>query len=363
MCKSEGRNNKRCVIFTGTLNEGGAQRVISILSEKLLHRGYELHVLLYYDKEIYYPLHHAIKIGIVDKECERKSMVGRLLWIRDFFKKNADIVLSFLAPFNMLALAANLNTGIPIIVADRNDPKHVPVNPVVRTLRNWMYELADGIVVQTKNNLRYFSSRIQKKSVVIYNPVEMKEKSGLALRTEKNKKIVSVGRLMQQKNQMLLIEAFSDVYQMHPEYELVIYGEGPQRLALEKRIKELRLADCVRLPGSTRNVFDEIANSEIFVLSSDYEGMPNALIEAMCLGIPCISTKVSGAIDLIKDHENGLLVDVNDRKAMKDAMVELIENVELRNKLAVSSLKLNELLATDEIVDKWIRYIIDLKRH
>ena len=121
---------------------------------------------------------------------------------------------------------------------------------------------------------------------------------------------------MKQKNQLLLLKAFKRVVSIRPEYTLTIYGEGPERSLLEKYILDNNMTNVVNLPGSVKNVYDKIADAEIFVMSSNFEGMPNALIEAMCLGLACVSTKVSGATDLIKDGVNGDLVDIGNEQSL-----------------------------------------------
>lgn len=348
--------NRRCVLFTGTLGEGGAQKVISILTQELLKNGYQIKVLLYYDNIIFHPLNAEIGIDVVEKDCQG-NIVAKMLWMRKYFKEYADLVISFLAPYNMLALAANIGTGIPIVVADRNDPRMIPENLIVRKLRDAMYHLADGVIVQTKYNLDYFSSAIQRKSAIIFNPVELEEKRALALRMPKKKKIVTLGRLMPQKNQILLIEAFAQIRSVIPEYELVIYGEGPQRKVLEERIRVLNLTECVTLPGATRTPFDTIANSALFVLSSDFEGMPNALIEAMCLGLPVISTKVSGATDLITDGWNGELTEVGNKQELAEAMLRLLQDETLCRKYAENAVQLNDQLSVKKIAAQWMQFL------
>ena len=204
------------------------------------------------------------------------NTVRNLGFIHKEFKKY-DVVLSFLAPFNMIALVANLFNKTPIIVADRNDPSKVPSNKYVRFVRDLLYKLADRIVVQTKHNQAYF----KKNTDVIYNPVVMDDFKGMALRVNKEKLIVSSARLEKQKNQEMLIDAFGAFHKSHPEYKLRIYGEGSYRENLEEKIDKLGLKDCILLPGVTKDIFNKIAAAELFVLTSNYEGMPNALIEAM----------------------------------------------------------------------------------
>lgn len=351
------KQRKRICFFNGTLNEGGAERVISILSKGLASMNYDVEILLYYEFDPFYEIAENINIVFVEKSTRSKNYITNLVWMRNYFKENADIVISFLAPFNILALIAHLGLKNKIIVADRNDPRCIPNKYIIRKLRNFLYQFSDGVVLQTQKNKSYFSKSIQDRSIVIYNPIDLKEKRGQALRTETNKRIVSVGRLMPQKNHELLMDAFAEVVKVYPEYELTIYGEGPERYELEKKIVSLKLSDKVFLPGSMKDIFDEISDAELFVLSSDYEGMPNALIEAMCLGLPCISTKVSGAIDLISDDLNGELVDIGDNQGLATCIIDLLGNVRKKEQYSNNAEKLNDKLTNSIIIEEWGKYI------
>lgn len=346
------------LFFIGTLSNGGAERVVSILSGEMAEQGMNVEILTYYDMPVFYSVHPNVKITCVEKETGTKGKVQNFFWVRKYFKKHANVLISFLAPFNIYALACNLGTGIPIIVADRNDPTKVPSNVLMRKVRDFLYRFADGIVVQTKKNQSYFSKQVQKKSEVIYNPINLGDKAGSALaETRKEKRIVSMGRLMPQKNQKMLLDAFQGVLKQYPDYQLIIYGEGPVREELESYAKDIGISGNVSLPGNISAVHELIKTAEMFVLSSNYEGMPNALIEAMCLGLPVISTEVSGAVDLITDHENGILTEINNREKLETAMLELIENPLLAEKLAQNAVGLNTELELNKIMNQWIYFI------
>lgn len=351
---------KRHIFFIGTLCNGGAERVVSILAGHIAEQGLDVEILTYYDRPVSYALDPRVKHTIVENVTGTGNKLKNLVAIRKYFKENAKVVISFLAPFNIMAIAANLGNGVPMIVADRNDPTKVPSNTVIRKLRDFLYRFATGVVVQTQKNKAYFSKAVQKKSKVIYNPIDLKNNAGIALKSEKEKKLVTAGRLMPQKNQKMMIRAFANVLKKHSDYQLVIYGEGPSREELETLCKELDVTGNVLLPGNVSDIHEKIKNAEVFVLSSDYEGMPNALIEAMCLGLPCISTKVSGATDLIQDHENGLLTDLGNQEQMERAMLELIEERQLAAKLGENASKLNETLEVSKIMQEWIAFIGDI---
>ena len=148
--------------------------------------------------------------------------------------------------------------------------------------------------------------------------------------------------------------SFAAIREQFPDYTLTIYGEGPHRETLEKKIAQLGLGETVQLPGSVKDVHERIADANLFVMSSDYEGMPNALIEAMCLGLPVISTAVSGATDLIRHGENGLLVDCADTAALAEAMKRLLSDASLRMAFGQEAVKLNQQLKIGDITRQWL---------
>ncbi|MBR2011004.1 MAG: glycosyltransferase [Clostridia bacterium] len=349
--------NKRHVFFIGTLCHGGAERVISILTKHMADNGMNVKIVLYYDAEPFYPIHPNVEIIHIEKETGTKGIFKNILWLRKYIKNNADVLISFLAPFNIFAIAATLGLGKKVIVADRNDPRFVPLNTIIRRARDFLYRFANGVVVQNTDNKKYFSGAVQKKSAVIFNPIDLGDKRGQALATEKKKRIVSVGRLIKQKNQVLLIEAFADIHRDFPEYVLTIYGEGDHRELLENRTNELGLTGFVELPGSKKGIFDLISDAELFVLSSNYEGMPNALIEAMCLGLPVVSTAVSGTSDLIEDGANGRVVEVGNKEQLADAMREVLADDSIRKEYAERAVLVNDKLCVDKIMEEWQKII------
>lgn len=349
--------SKRIVFFIGTLTHGGAERVVSILSRKLSDCGFSVQILLLFDREIFYEVDPAVHVTVVEKESGSKNLLKNLLWVRCYFEKNADIIISFLAQFNMFALVAHAGLSSKIIVADRNDPRYMPNKSYLRFLRDLLYRFADGVVVQTSHNMKYFSKAVQKKGVIIGNPINLGDMAGKAIKTEKKREIVSIGRLMPQKNQGMLLEAFAAIKDEFPEYILTIYGEGPERNNLEIRANSLEIRDRVFFPGSVKDIHDRIIGCELFVLTSNYEGMPNALIEAMCLGLPCISTEVSGADDLIIPGVSGEIVRVGDTQTMVTCLRKLLSNGQIREKYASKAVELNAVLQADVILQKWMEYL------
>ena len=353
---------KRIVFFIGAMRGGGAERVVSIITAQLAELGYYVELLIYYDREIIYDIHPNVKVTIVEKENKTKNKLKNTIWIRRYFKYNADIIISFLAPFNIMAVTSHIGLKSKIIVSDRNDPRYVPENWFLRKFRNFTYRFADVVIVQTKDNCNYFSKEIQKKCAIIYNAVDIKEKRGSALLKPKKNMIVSVGRLVPQKNQQLIIEALSSIKNELRDYSITFYGEGKERESLVALAQRNGISDRVFFPGNSDSVLDDITEAKLFVLSSKYEGMPNALIEAMCLGLPVISTKVSGANDLIRNGENGILLENNKPQTMANAIKKVLYDPILQESLAKNATQLNDILDVKIIIRQWIELIKKIER-
>ena len=162
-----------------------------------------------------------------------------------------------------------------------------------------------------------------------------------------------------QKNFSLLIDAFSAFHKKHSDYRMIIYGEGRERSNLLKKIKEHGLEKVVSLPGNNPDLLNSIKKSGMFVLSSDYEGVPNVLIEAMAVGLPVVSTdcEPGGAAELIEPRVNGLLSPTKDAQALYIKMCEMIENEELNKRCSIEALKIKERYEASVVCQKWYQYL------
>ena len=352
-------NNKRIVVSCATMGAGGAERVLSILSYVLADHYSEVIYVTWIDIPDFYEVDKRVLRICIEKECGSGFLLKKMCWFRKYVMRiHPSIVLSFLEPYNVTICLSLSFTDILLVVANRNDPRKIWGDFIHKHIRAIAYKRANGVLSQTPSNMQYFKGSLLKKSHVIYNPLFLPEiYVGKALTVEKENLIVSVARLDYQKNLNMLIEAFSIFHITHNRYKLVIYGEGSYRRELEATIDRLGLRDSIFLPGSVKNVWDRILSAKCFVLSSWFEGMPNSLFEAMSLGLPCISTKVSGAIDFIESGKNGILVDINNHNMLANALTNIIDNVDFAYDIGKKASEIYNILRQDKICSQWINYL------
>lgn len=311
------------------MTSGGAERVIAQLANYFTEKNISCRIITTENGEVMYPLHEKIDIVAIGKKSNNK-VIDRILrykTIRSVVQKNKpDVVLTMPEDTGIYAILALIGTGIPVYVSERNNPWVMPDVKITRLLRKVAYPFAKGIIFQTQMAKSFFPKYIQKKGVVLQNPVDATRIPEPYI-GERKKVFSAVGRLEPQKNFPMLIRAFSEFHKREKDYKLVIYGEGRERSNIENLIKELHLENFVSLPGRNKDVLNCINDCAAFILSSDYEGMPNALIEAMCMGMPVISTDCpsGGPRELINNGENGLLIEVNSAEGMKKAMRQIVD--------------------------------------
>ena len=349
----------KLIVTIARLGSGGAERVLSILSGPLANHFDEVIYVIWDGGTIYYTLDNRIRLLSLPDCSHCKGRMQQIPTFRRIVKQETpDLILSFLTPINMLVLTSTLCMKIPVIVAERNDPMFVSGGKPAMLVRDMLYKRAKGILAQTEYAKSCYHGSLNKKTTVIYNPVIMSnDLVGSALLSEKEKMIVSVGSLGPKKDQATLIRAFHQFYQKHKDYKLVIYGEGKLRGTLEQFIVSLGLKDIVLLPGSSKQVWEAMKKAEIFTLSSTHEGMSNAMIEAMCLGLPVVTTRVAGSTDLINSGENGFIVDVKDVNALAEKMILLVDNPGLRMTVGREAIKVYDKLHVDKISKQWVEYL------
>lgn len=358
----------KIVICLGILNTGGAERVLCNLANYLVKENNE--VIIIYTKVLNsnYKLDERVKVVILQDYEKKRSILHRNYYVTKKYKEiiinnKADLILSFFqGPIARVLFLKKINKkikNIPFIVSIREDPKKA-FRSIKYKMTLHFYKYADAFVFQTEEIKKYFSKVIQEKSTIIPNSINPAFFNKEISNIKREKKIVAVGRLAKQKNYPMLIDAFKNISKKFPDYVLEIYGDGELRKELENYINKLELNNKILLMGNHSNIEDKIYNASLFVITSNYEGISNALLEAMTLGLPCISTNSSGggAKTLIENNYNGILIDVGDTVALEEKMEEVLLNSEFAEKLSNNAKKSMEKYHPKIINKMWLDYMI-----
>lgn len=348
----------KILLYINTINQGGAERVMVNLSQMFAHEGIETVLLTSFAGSQEYPVDPCVRRLLLENErvygSRLRRNIGRISKLRRICREEKpDILLSFMAEPNFRAIIATLGLPVKTIVSVRNDPEREYAGKVGRFVGRHILPLADGCVFQTKDARAWFPKNLQKKSAIIYNAV--KPEFYAVHRTPVPGEIVTCGRLEPQKNHALLIDAFACVVKRHPEAVLKIYGEGSLHRALEQQISEKGLQGKVLLMGRTGDVANALRTASLFVLPSDYEGMPNALMEAMASGVPCVATDCpcGGPRELFGSELFDWLVPCGDVEAMADAICRMLPEQQAGDKFR----KKAEEFMPEKVYDAWVRYL------
>jgi len=350
----------KIVFVIDQMRTGGAERVAANLSNEFAAIGHDVCIIMLneFEPRSHYSVTGKVKlIPVKDKYKKNNPIVKVFLLRKRLIEQNPDVIISFLHHICVYTCFAAFRLKALFIISERNDPVMLPKSRLLRLLRIFVYKRADGCVFQTTGAKEFFSSDIQRKSIIIPNPVVIMHEPAAPYKREK--KITAAGRLVPQKNYTMLIRAFALFSAKVKGYKLFICGEGGERHAIEKLIGDLQLNDSVVLLGQVSNPHEILCNSAVFALSSDFEGMPNALLEAMALGVPSVATDCpcGGSAELITHAENGLLVPVGDEHAMADAFERITCHQEFSDKLSGNARKLRLSYSAKGIAEKWLSYI------
>ncbi|MFC2821400.1 MAG: glycosyltransferase [Spirochaetales bacterium] len=346
---------KSVMFITGSMVRGGAERVISIIANDYAARGWKVSIVMTLHSFIGYELDPSIEV--IDISDDSKSATLRYPFlvrkVRKLVKSyNPDAVVSFMDNVCLIAGPARICLKNRFVTSERIDPSQVHRNFLIKGALNSIYASSDCCVFQTKRAFNYFPAKVRAKGVVIPNPIKVE-----AYATYKSKRIVTSGRLNKQKNHKMLINVFAELHPLFPDWKLDIYGEGPLRRELEAQISEKNLKEFVELKGNVPDLHKRISDASLFVLSSDYEGLSNALLEAMMMGLPCISTACAGSDEVINNMENGILVPVKDGKALFEAMKLLMSDGEFAVSLGKQARDSSNAYRVDTVIEKWRRAI------
>lgn len=364
---------ERLLFFASSLGPGGAERVLSILANAWAGRGKRVTVVtLAMPDTDFYALDPRIEriglAGMADSSGPLDAIrhnLRRLTGLRRAIAANRpDVVLSLGDQANVLALLAGAGLGGKIIVAEHNDPRRHSIGRAWHLLRRVTYPWAARVVMLTEGTRRWaLTQRPRWRAVAIPNPVELPAPANPAKPPARfgPRTVVTLGRLAPQKGHDLLIQAFAALADRFPDWHLVIYGEGAERPALERRLAEAGLTGRVHLPGTVGDVAGVLAQADLFVLSSRYEGFPMALLEAMAMGLPVVSFDCqSGPADIITPGEDGVLVPAENVPALAEAMAGLMADEHERRRLGGNARAVAERFSPAVVLAQWESLLADV---
>jgi len=357
---------KKLLIVTHKMSGGGCERVIAQLLGCYARSGVECVLATECGVPSFYDLPESVRHIYLsfDKSLRALDIPRAYKKLRKLvLQEKPDVVLAMPEKVNVWTVLFLLGTGVPVVVSERNDPHRHPESRIKRILRCLVYPFAKGFIFQTEDAAAYFSKKIRARGIVLDNPLDV---SRIPVRHEGARRpvVAAAGRLHSQKNFAMLIRAFARFYKTHHSYSLVIYGEGGEKQELMRLASSLGVAGAVELAGQSKTLLSDINDCAMFALSSDYEGMPNVLIEAMACGLCCVATDcpIGGVRSLMTDGENGLLIGVGNETAWSRALSAIADDPALAERLGSNAAKIQTRLDETLVAEQWMRYLEECSR-
>lgn len=366
--KNEGKLAKtpagRIAFYIGSLHKGGAERVFVNLAEYFLNHDYQIVMVTQYQKTEEYELPKGVKRVISDitpQETAKSrilNFIRRVRKLRRIWKEEQpDLVLSCAGKNNFMTIVTTMFTKTKPVVSVVGEAQEEYPGRLMKALANLLFPFAAGVILQTERSRSFFSDRVGKTAVILPNSLNPQFLRPL-YSGEREKRIVAVGRLDANKNHEMIIRAWAKLAEKYPDYTITIYGEGELHEYLQKLAISLGLSGKIFLPGIIPDVAKEIERAALFLLTSYSEGVSNALIEAMALGLPVIATDVpsGGTVELIRHGENGWIIPTGDERALTEAIDKLLSNPDLAKELGYQAYQLQERFSPEQVNRKWRAY-------
>jgi len=344
-----------------SLSSGGAERTVVYLSAFFFDKGHEVEIINI-SGDIFYELDKSVKYTSLNISSNSKNVVERIVNIAKRLvslnshlnKVKPDAVVCLLPETAKYVLSLHKRRKFALITSERNNPELDGNNE----LKQKIFMQSDGIVFQTIRAKNWYSDSIQKKSIVIHNAVGNDFVYQVPEISERKNKISAIGRLANQKDYPTLFKAFKKITEKHSNYSLEIFGNGPEEDKLKCLAAELGISEKVKFMGIHKDAILQIADSACYVMSSVYEGMPNALMEAMAVGLPCVSTDCpNGPAELIISGENGLLVPVGDSDVLASAILRMIDDKPFAEACGKNARKILDTHSVELIAKQYMDYI------
>ena len=348
-----------------TLTAGGAERVLTRMANYWSERSDNVSIITLDDPHTlpFYPLHQDIRLTQLNLALAQRTGLKKInglrrqiIGIRKYVvSEKPDVLIAFLDIAIFLSLVATAFLPVKVIISERNNPYRNHTNPWLQRMNNRLYSRADRIVLQTQRIAQTFPKALQSAIRVVGNPVKTPKREVKDYATQHQRRVIlAVGRLAAQKGFDVLVQAFARLLPQHPDWQLRIVGVGEEEAALKQRCADLSIAESVTFLGSVAQVEDKLLAASMFVLSSRFEGFPNALCEAMVIGLPVVATRCEfGPEEIIRHEENGLLVPVDDAQELSDAMQRLVEDPALGQRLGTQAKEIRDTYSIDTVMTQW----------
>ena len=346
----------KVILYIETMRRGGAERVLNNIAHYLSNKH---EVILVNDIMLPKEEEYAVDAGVKRHYLglTRGGIKGNLTRVKRLRKiileEHPDSILSFMGPCNLRMLVAARGLKIRKIVSIRNDPKHEYGDGLKKIAARTLFRSASCCVFQTQDAMDCFQKSVRKKSVIIWNPVADKFfKHAWEVQREE---IVVVGRLVPQKNPLLALKAFCLIAPKHPKVNLVYYGSGELKEAILKKAEEFNVSERVSVIDNVPNIEDYIRSARLFLMASDFEGMPNALMEAMAVGLPCVATDCpcGGPKAITNGFADQILVPCGDVKAIAKRIDEILSDETKQKELSIKERERSASFRMDAVMRQW----------
>lgn len=361
----------RVLFLTNSIGYGGAEKIMNFVTHSLSEAGHD--VTIFNIDAVPTDIAQVkqsidAKIRIVNRKHDNGNRhISIIKQVCSIIRSNKiDLMIAFTMFPNFYAKIASLITGVPSIMSERGNPYITFTDSFKDKILKFFINRSRGAVFQTKEASLFYSKALRNRGIVIPNPISVRgNEIPQVLAHQRDKTIVSVGRLQNSQKRMdIMLNAFSIFHKQHPDYTLIMYGSGEDNY-VRALSEKLGIEDKVILKGAVENPMQKIYRDGIFLITSDFEGIPNALLEAMAAGLPVVSTDCSpgGARLLIQNEENGLIVPRGDIDAVAKALSRFAEDEQLADYCSNNARKVVSRFSPSLISQKWLEYINTIKKH